>query len=123
MHTALDTLERLNAALIRSQNGQLPQSEMVRLWREESALLNLPSRFTDVLTPLLDRIEASVLFSEESCSFSQKDLLTHLQLWSDKARLKLASPGPLEAQNTGVGAAVVGSDNPGTGSSVGAGGA
>lgn len=92
MRTALETLEHLNAALVRSQKGQLPQSEMVRLWREESASLNLPSRFSEVLIPLLDRIEASVLFSEESCSFSQKDLLAHLQLWSDKARLKLANP-------------------------------
>lgn len=92
MRTALETLEHLNAALVRCQKGQLPQSEMVRLWREESASLNLPSRFSEVLIPLLDRIEASVLFSEESCSFSQKDLLAHLQLWSDKARLKLANP-------------------------------
>ena len=39
-----------------------------------------------------DRIEASVLFSEESCSFSQKDLLANLQMWADKARLRLSSP-------------------------------
>jgi hypothetical protein len=44
------------------------------------------------LQPLLDRIEASALFSEESCSFSQKDLLASLQMWTDKARLRLSSP-------------------------------
>ena len=89
MSPALQTLERMNAALHKSQNGQLPQSDMIGLWRAESATLNLPERFDQVLHPLLDRIEASVLFSEESCSFSQKDLLANLQLWSDKARLQL----------------------------------
>jgi len=91
MSAALETLDRMNNALARSQNGQLPQSEMIRLWRTESASLALPARFDEVLQPLLDRIEASVLFSEESCSFSQKDLLASLQMWVDKARLRLSS--------------------------------
>lgn len=91
MRNALHTLERMTAALHNSQNGQLPQSDMLDLWRSESATLNLPQRFTQVLHPLLDRIEASALFSEESCSFSQKDLLANLQVWSDKARLQLLS--------------------------------
>ncbi|MEY3612875.1 MAG: hypothetical protein RJB14_2597 [Pseudomonadota bacterium] len=90
MSAALETLDRMNNALARSQNGQLPTSEMVRLWRSESASLALPPRFDEVLHPLLDRIEASVLFSEESCSFSQKDLLASLQMWADKARLRLS---------------------------------
>jgi hypothetical protein len=54
--------------------------------------LALPARFDEVLQPLLDRIEASALFSEESCSFSQKDLLASLQMWADKARLRLSGP-------------------------------
>jgi hypothetical protein len=91
MSAALETLDRMNNALARSPNGQLPQSEMIRLWRSESASLALPARFDEVLQPLLDRIEASVLFSEESCSFSQKDLLASLQMWADKARLRLSS--------------------------------
>lgn len=91
MSAALETLDRMNTALALSQNGQLPQSEMIRLWRSESASLALPARFDEVLQPLLDRIEASVLFSEESCSFSQKDLFANLQMWADKARLRLSS--------------------------------
>ena len=91
MSAALETLDRMNNALARSQNGQLPQSEMIRLWRTESASLALPARFDVVLQPLLDRIEASALFSEESCSFSQRDLLDSLQLWAEKARAKLPS--------------------------------
>ena len=92
MSAALETLDRLNTALTQSQNGQLPQSEMIRLWRTQAAALALPARFDEVLQPLLDRIEASALFSEESCSFSQKDLLASLQMWADKARLRLPSP-------------------------------
>ena len=94
MSAALETLDRMKTALARSQNGQLPQSEMIRLWRSESASLALPARFDEVLHPLLDRIEASVLFSEESCSFSQKDLLASLQMWADKASLRLSSQSP-----------------------------
>jgi hypothetical protein len=65
---------------------------MIRLWRIQAATLALPARFDEVLQPLLDRIEASALFSEESCSFSQKDLLASLQMWADKARLRLSGP-------------------------------
>jgi hypothetical protein len=52
----------------------------------------LPEKFGVVLGDLLDRIEASALFSGESCSFSQQDLFDNLLLWADKARAKLTSP-------------------------------
>ncbi|SOD29303.1 hypothetical protein SAMN05518800_4898 [Variovorax sp. YR752] len=51
----------------------------------------LPPRYGEVLLSLLDRLESSALFSEESCSFSQKDLLDNLQVWVDKARGQLVS--------------------------------
>ena len=51
----------------------------------------LPPRYGEVLLGLLDRLESSALFSEESCSFSQKDLLDNLQVWVDKARGQLVS--------------------------------
>ncbi|MDA7417368.1 hypothetical protein PGB34_13440 [Xenophilus arseniciresistens] len=51
----------------------------------------LPPRFSEVLLNLLDRLESSALFSEESCSFSQKDLLDSLQLWGEKAGERLAA--------------------------------
>jgi hypothetical protein len=55
--------------------------------RAQTALLAaLPPRYSEVLHNLLDRLESSALFSEESCSFSQKDLLESLQMWVDKAR-------------------------------------
>jgi hypothetical protein len=60
--------------------------------RASSELLAaLPPRYGEVLLNLLDRLESSALFSEESCSFSQKDLLDNLQVWVDKARAQLVS--------------------------------
>ena len=41
---------------------------------------------------LLDRLESSALFSDESCSFSRSELLGSLQLWTDKAQLQLLKP-------------------------------
>ncbi|WP_228769140.1 hypothetical protein [Limnohabitans sp. 2KL-3] len=64
---------------------------MIRQWRSDAASLPLPEKFGLVLGDLLDRIESSALFSGESCSFSQKDLLDNLQLWADKARARLSS--------------------------------
>ena len=49
----------------------------------------LPPKFEEVLLQLLDRLESSSLFDEESCSFSQKDLTDSLKLWLDKAGARL----------------------------------
>lgn len=52
---------------------------------QETLLAALPPRYGEVLLQLLDRLESSALFSEESCSFSQTDLLANLQVWLEKA--------------------------------------
>jgi hypothetical protein len=92
MSTALDTLTRMTDALAACTRGQLPQSELIQQWRGGATHLPLPDKFGEVLGSLLDRIEASALFSEESCSFSQKGLFDNLQLWADKARALLSNP-------------------------------
>lgn len=46
----------------------------------------LPPRYGPVLHQLLDRLEAGALFSEESCSFSPRELHDGLQRWLDHAR-------------------------------------
>jgi hypothetical protein len=67
--------------------GAITASVLSHTAREQADLLAvLPPRYADVLHGLLDRLESSALFSEESCSFSQKDLLDSLQMWVDKAR-------------------------------------
>ncbi len=55
--------------------------------RAQTVLLEaLPPRYAQVLADLLDRLESSALFSEESCSFSQGGLIDSLETWVDKAR-------------------------------------
>ena len=63
MSTALDTLDRMTQALTACGQGQLAQSDMIRQWRSGAASLPLPNPFGEVLGKLLDRIEASALFS------------------------------------------------------------
>ena len=92
MSAALETLKRMTDALAACSQGELPQNEMIPMWRSGAASLPLPKQYGQVLGDLLDRIEASALFSGESCSFSQQDLFDNLKLWADKARTKLASP-------------------------------
>ena len=53
-------------------------------------LAALPPRYAEVLSQLLTRLESSALFTDESCSFSHKDLVDSLQMWLDKARGLLA---------------------------------
>ena len=57
--------------------------------QHQSLAAALPERFSEVLSQLLNRLESSALFTEESCSFSREDLLDSLQLWLDKAGLQL----------------------------------
>jgi hypothetical protein len=77
---------------IQTQLAQLraEQSTVQEFSKEVRALApqltHLPPRYAQVLHELLDRLESSALFSEESCSFSQRDLFDSLQMWLDKAQ-------------------------------------
>ena len=61
----------------------------------QSALAALPTRYSNVLLDLLDRLESSALFTEESCSFSRSGLLDSLQVWADKAQAVLQDDNSL----------------------------
>lgn len=79
--------QRLEAAVKSLRQGQMPVAAFAQACRAETAWLDtLPPRYSEVLLQLLDRLESSALFSEESCSFSQTALFDSLQLWLDKAR-------------------------------------
>ncbi|MFG5780210.1 hypothetical protein ACFIQF_24410 [Comamonas sp. J-3] len=89
--TALRQLGALQDALEHFGAGHMDAaalSEQARTYRD--LLGALPPKFEEVLLQLLDRLEASALFDEESCSFSQKDLVDSLKLWVDKAELRLS---------------------------------
>lgn len=88
--TASTQLDALQSALQELRNDQLTPHALSDLARAQTALLDaLTPRYTEVLNGLLDRLESSALFSEESCSFSQQGLLDNLQVWVDKARGQL----------------------------------
>ncbi|MGE3347741.1 MAG: hypothetical protein AB7I35_09935 [Ramlibacter sp.] len=88
MTQALDDIQTALTALRAGSLGVQPFSARAR--GQQALLDSLPPRYGQVLADLLDRLESSALFSEESCSFSQSGLLDNLQLWIDKARDQLA---------------------------------
>ncbi len=97
VNTALFELHALQQALQQLAAGKITAAELIAQARATPHLQDrLPPRYAAVLQDLLDRLEASALFTEESCSFSQNDLLTHLQGWADKAQetLELTPQGP-----------------------------
>lgn len=86
----MDLLQPIQSALDQLRSGQLSVHAFSAQARGHEALLQaLPERYREVLLQLLDRLESSALFSEESCSFSQSGLLDNLQLWIEKARAQI----------------------------------
>lgn len=95
MSAAQDQLGLLAAGLQQLRGDALGIPVFSRLAQNQPALKEaLPPRYAEVLQQLLDRLESSALFSEESCSFSQKELLDSLQMWIDKAQTQLEKTNP-----------------------------
>ncbi|MEN9385174.1 MAG: hypothetical protein RL323_2317 [Pseudomonadota bacterium] len=85
-----DPLGTFPQQLANARAGQIPLAHFCDWARGQTSLTQrLPPAFETVLVNLLDRLESSALFAEESCSFSQTDLWDSLQMWVDKARTKL----------------------------------
>ena len=75
MSTALAQLKACRDALAAWREGRLPMTTFCQQARAAQDCLNaLPARYAEVWHNLLDRLESSALFAEESCSFSQTDL-------------------------------------------------
>ena len=90
MHSAAASIASLRQALSEVRGGALSVSAFSSVARSQEVLLQaLPARYSEVWLGLLDRLESSALFSEESCSFSQTELLDSLGLWLDKAEQQL----------------------------------
>ncbi len=88
--TASAQLTTLAQALQAFERGDHTAAALSTLARQQTTLLAaLPPRYSEVLLNLLDRLESSALFTEESCSFSRSSLLDHLQAWVDKAGASL----------------------------------
>ena len=88
-----DRLTALRQGLEAARSGAMPASELATLFREHAGRLEeLPERFGQVLEGVLMQLESGGLFTEESCSFSQQDLLESLQVWVDRAQARLGGP-------------------------------
>ena len=87
---SLSSLATLRQALTDLRKDAMSVHAFSAAARAQDDLLQaLPPPFTPVWHQLLDRLESSALFSEESCSFSQTELLDNLGLWLDKAEQQL----------------------------------
>ena len=88
---AQQQLAQLKTGFAQLAQSQISAAALGQQARAATDLLQtLPPRYSEVLFNLLDRLESSALFTEESCSFSQKGLLDNLQMWADKAQGQLS---------------------------------
>ncbi len=83
-----DTLSLIPDALEAFSIGEISLEDMARAMRDASQQHEpaLPERYLDVLERLLNQLESSVLFSEESCSFSRTDMVAALVEWLARAQ-------------------------------------
>ena len=83
-----DTLSALAPTLTAFTAGQLSLTALAQQWRQAAQAHQpaLPARYLEVLERVLSQLESSALFTEESCSFSQKDLVANLTMWVEKAQ-------------------------------------
>lgn len=89
-----NALQSLGNALAGLRGGSMDIHAFCTAWRAQKPLLEaLPPRYAAVMEDLLGRLEAGSLFTEESCSFSQADLLSSLDTWLAKAQQTLAAAG------------------------------
>ena len=88
-----NTLSLIPLSLEAFAEGAISLDDLARALRDASQEHEptLPDRYLDVLERLLNQLESSALFSEESCSFSRTDMIAALvewlaraQTWSDK---------------------------------------
>jgi hypothetical protein len=88
METQFTTaLDQLHHALEQLRDGSLLTRDFCHLARAQETLLSaLPERYQTVWLDLIDRMESSALFTEESCSFSQTELIDSFSIWLDKAQ-------------------------------------
>jgi len=92
MSSPLNSLHTLRQALADLRRNAMTDRAFVQTAREQAALFAaLPPKFETVWLNLLDRLESSALFTEESCSFSQTDLLDSLAMVLDKAQAQLTT--------------------------------
>ncbi len=67
-------------------DGSGNASELIQAFRIFCKDCQLPEKYGAALENVLSRVESSSLFTEESCSFSKKDLANALNIWLEKVQ-------------------------------------
>lgn len=83
-----DRLSSLPTTLDEFARGTMSLHDLARNWRDAANTHEpaLPQRYVDVLERVLNQLESAALFTEESCSFSQGDMVAALADWLARAR-------------------------------------
>jgi hypothetical protein len=67
-------------------DGTGQSAELIQACRIFCKDSQLPEKYGAALENVLSRVESSSLFTEESCSFSKKDLANALRVWLEKVQ-------------------------------------
>jgi hypothetical protein len=67
-------------------DGTGQSAELIQACRVFCKDSQLPEKYGSALENVLSRVESSSLFTEESCSFSKKDLANALRVWLEKVQ-------------------------------------
>ena len=69
-------------------------ADLIQAFRVFCKDSQLPEKYGTALENVLSRVESSSLFTEESCSFSKKDLANALSIWLEKVQQYQAKEHP-----------------------------
>ncbi len=75
-------------------DGSGHSAELIQAFRIFCKESRLPEKYGIALENILSRVESSSLFTEESCSFSKKDLANALSVWLEKVQQYQAKEHP-----------------------------
>jgi hypothetical protein len=73
----------LRQSLADREAGRMEVAALANLWRQQAT--TLPAQFAQALDMILMRLESGSLFDQDSCSFSQHDMLASLRQWLQQA--------------------------------------
>jgi hypothetical protein len=75
-------------------DGSGNAADLIQAFRVYCKDSQLPEKYGTALENVLSRVESSSLFTEESCSFSKKDLANALSIWLEKVQQYQAKEHP-----------------------------
>jgi hypothetical protein len=86
--------QNLQATLQAWLDGSGTPVDLIKAFRVFYKDSQLPEKYGVALENVLSRVESSSLFTEESCSFSKKDLANALSIWLEKVQQYQSKENP-----------------------------